>query len=325
MYIHRIVIDANRINARGGLPAMTALEALHHAGVIEIFQTSTLPVEFKDWPLGKEKASAYAVVGGSVATYLTSDGPDSQLGTPSQLSLFSEIHRIAFGGFSRSTRTNDLRDALHIDQANQNHADFFLTNEKALIAADADLRSVGLEVRICDVDDCLLTLQDFFKRDYGTTDISLLRARLESVGPVLLGSNSCCGTEFLDAKSGESLLAFLPSDNGVSIRATLRTAEGHIALSIAPGSSLQFHGSALKVYSSVGPSPVQLGDHTCRSFSIVDKEERPYMAARMLRNGRLMLYQLKLYNSDGQLVVELDRATLGLNGVTIRPVAATSA
>jgi hypothetical protein len=35
MYIHRVAIDANRANALGGLAAMTELERLHDACLIE--------------------------------------------------------------------------------------------------------------------------------------------------------------------------------------------------------------------------------------------------------------------------------------------------
>jgi|GEM_PF-4301794 len=35
MYIHRVAIDANQANARGGLAVMTELERLHDACLIE--------------------------------------------------------------------------------------------------------------------------------------------------------------------------------------------------------------------------------------------------------------------------------------------------
>ncbi len=300
---------------------MTALEHLHQSGLVEIFQTSTLPVEFQNWPLGKEKAAGYAVLGGSTTACLTPGNLDSLLGTPSHISLFLQIHNIAFGGIDTHHRINDLRDALHIDQANQNHTDFFVTNEKQLLAANASLRSIGVEVSICDADDCLSAILESFKRDYGTSQPSDLTEILADSGPIFLGSNSCGGTEFVDNISGESLLGFVRTDNGAALCATLRTSEGHLGLSIIPGVPLRFHVPALRIYGETGPSPFLVGNETCRSFSIVDQNEQAVMAARMLRNGRLMFYQLKLRNQLGEVVVALDRGELSVRDATIRPIA----
>ena len=70
MYIHRIVIDADRINTRGGIPEMNSLETLHDIGLIEIFQTSTLAAEFRTWR-HSQKARNYTVIGDSSFVYVT--------------------------------------------------------------------------------------------------------------------------------------------------------------------------------------------------------------------------------------------------------------
>ena len=323
MYIHRVVIDANRINTRGGIPAMNSLEALHAAGLVEIFQTSTLPVEFRNWPRGKSKASNYTVVGGGTTAFLTgAREPDSWPGTPSRDSRFTEIRQTVFGAPSDSEthHIHDMRDALHIDQANQNHADFFITHENVILAADSSLRAKGFETRICSAEACLQAILDYFANAYGTIDVPGLAARLEQSGPILIGSNSCGGTEFVDNETGESLLAFLRTTDGVSILANIRTADGRLALSIAPSTPLQFQMPGLRLYAEVGPSPIQVGDNTCRSFSIIDDAERPVMAARLLRNQRLLLYQLAMYSQTGRLAMQVERSCLMLSDVTPRAV-----
>src|SRR6266542_5207325 len=98
MYIHRVVIDANRINAQGKIPAMTALEAMDAAGVVEIFQTSTMSVEMKPYVAGKQKSAKYTKIGGNELVYTTADSnvADTQLGACGRESRLDEIHRIIF-------------------------------------------------------------------------------------------------------------------------------------------------------------------------------------------------------------------------------------
>lgn len=321
LYIHRLVIDANRINTRGTIPAMTVLEAFHAAGLLEIFQSSTLPVEFRNWAPGKAKASSYTVVGGSYIAHLSAAGrSDSRPGTPSHPSRLMEIHSLIFGDPSvdDARRVNSMRDALHIDQANQNDADFFLTDERAILNAEAQLRSVGVGTRVCSAEACLETVQNYFSNAHGTADISALQAELVHAGPILMGSNSCGGTEFVDSESGESLLAFLRTKEGVAICAKLRTADGHLALEVTPGTRLNFLNPALRVHAEVGPSPVLLGDQTCRSFSVTDQAKRAVMSGRLLRNGRLLIYKLAMHSSTGRLAVQVERSDLSLLGVTVR-------
>lgn len=325
MYIHRIVIDANQINTRGGILAMNSLEALHTAGLVEILQTSTLPVEFRNWERGRTKASSYTVVGGSQTTFLTSGGqPDSALGTPSKQSFLMEIHRLVFGEPSESVdrRNHDMRDALHIDQANQNYADFFVSDEKAILRASPLLRAAGIDTLVCNAETCLGAIQDYFKNAFGTADIPMLQARLQASGPILLGSNSCGGSAFVDVDTGETILAFLRTNNGATIVARIRSPDGRLLLSIDPDKPLQFHGPGLRAHLEDGPSPVQIGEKTCRSFSInsTDAETQPVMAARWLRNDRLLFYRLTLHNASGHLAISMDRSDLHLCGVTINAV-----
>ena len=58
MYIHRVVIDANCINAYGRTEYMNILESYHDAGLIEILRTQTLIKEDFKLSKGKEKEKA---------------------------------------------------------------------------------------------------------------------------------------------------------------------------------------------------------------------------------------------------------------------------
>lgn len=320
MYIHRIVIDANRINTRGTILAMTELEAYHAAGLLEIFQTSTLPVEFRNWEPGRVKASGYTVVGGSYrASVSTIDGHDSTPGTASSPSRLADIHRIIFGEPSaeQSHRVHDLRDALHIDQANQNDADFFLTHEDAILKASARLRSAGVETYVCSAESCLETVQNYFSSAHGTTVVSHLRGVLDHAGTILIGSNSCGGTEFVDCETGESLLSFVRIGECIAIAAKFRAGDGRLVLEITPGASLKFPTPAVRVHAEIGPSLFLLGDQACRSFSVTDNSNTALVAGRMLNNSRLMIYRLTMHNGAGRLAIQVQRSDLLLAGINV--------
>src|SRR4051794_4705993 len=97
MYIHRIVIDANRINTRNDLPAMNRLEQFHDANIVELLRTSTLAVEFAPWKQGLEKALKYTELGGHlVYAAVNNQIPDSQWGSGRD-SRFVELNTLIFG------------------------------------------------------------------------------------------------------------------------------------------------------------------------------------------------------------------------------------
>jgi hypothetical protein len=318
MYIHRIVIDANRINTRGRIAAMNSLEALHDAGLIEIFQTSTLPVEFLPWPPGKQKALKYAVISGSSMVYLTdSNVADAQVGSSGRASRHIEIHQSIFGQPSLGVdRLNDMRDALHIDQANQHDADFFVTDERVILNASPALAAIGIGTRVCSAEDCLSDVQTYFAKNYGTTDVATLVHVLGQAGPILLGSNSCGGTAFTDLESGETLLAFERTCTGIGIRAVIRGKDGSLLLTIAPAQAFSFASPDAQVRMEVGTAALTLGEQRCRSFAITVNEE-PVLAGRVLRNGRLLLHNASLYSKRGRLVLRVTRDALELSGGSV--------
>jgi hypothetical protein len=87
---------------------------------------------------------------------INSNVADSSLGSNGCESRFMEIHRIVFGepASAEKKRINDMRDALHIDLANQQDVDFFITDEKAILRAAPGLAANGIHTRICTAENC---------------------------------------------------------------------------------------------------------------------------------------------------------------------------
>jgi hypothetical protein len=99
IYIHRVAIDANCINAWQKLPAMNELEKLHNLGLIELVRTSTLSADFSGAANAQlVKASTYAIIGSSAHWYLT-DAPSAEAvpGPVLRESKFDEIYESIFG------------------------------------------------------------------------------------------------------------------------------------------------------------------------------------------------------------------------------------
>jgi hypothetical protein len=320
MYVHRVVVDANHINALGGIPAMNSLEALDNTGLIEIFQTSTLPVEMRPYPPGYRKSQRYAVIGSNSMVYVTSGRvADSQLGASGRKSRFMEIHQLVFGApaSEEKKRVNDMRDALHIDQANQHGADFFVTGEDKILKAAPKLASLGIITRLCTADDCLGELNAYFARHYSTTDQAELARRFDQAGPILIGSRSFGGVAFADTESSEELLAFeLTADGTVAIRAVLRDQDGSRLLTITPGMRVAFERQNPLVTMEAGPSPLLVGESTCRSFAVA-ANGKPLLAGRILRSRRLLIHDALLHNRSGRRAIHITRDSLNTCGITI--------
>jgi len=322
MYIHRIVIDANLINTRGGITAMNRLEALHDAGLVEVFQTSTLAADFrqgKQFPQGQQKARRYATIGSSSTAYLTNTNvADSQLGASGRESRFMEIHRVVFGepASEEAKRANNMRDALHIDQASQHDADFFITNDGEILPAASRLDAAGIGTRVCTAEDCLARVTAYFAERYGTTDLQALVQLLSQEGPVIVGSNGCGGVAFADVETGEELLAFQLGDAGAAIRAIIRRRDGAKVVTVVPGHPISFEGPGPSICMEVGLAPVLVGDKHCRSFAITENGS-PMLAGRILRLGRLLIHEARLYTKSGRLALRVAREVLELSGATV--------
>lgn len=320
MYIHRVVIDANRINARGRIEAMNCLDAYHTMGAIELLQTSTLPVEFLTAPLQREKAREYDVIGGSALVYLTSGNvADAYPGTPIQESRLSEIERLLFGTKPFPTdriRVQSQRDALHVDQAWQHGADYFVTDDRKILDGASALAAAGITLGIYSAEDCENNLTKYFVRHYGTSDPATLAALVRNEGPLLLGSNSSSGIAFIDVITGEELLAFEVSETRIALRAIIRGPVGDRWLTIVPSQPFVFDGPDASISIDAGPSPLLFGDKFCRAFAI-SSASKTLLAGRMLRYGRFLLHHACLHGTSGREAIRITRDNLEIDGVRV--------
>ena len=90
MYLLRLVVDANCLNAKGRIPAMNELQLYHEAGAIEFIVTSTLAAEVDRESCQAVKARTYQSVGGHMFSIQGVPGMQSMPGAnlrPSQMGL----------------------------------------------------------------------------------------------------------------------------------------------------------------------------------------------------------------------------------------------
>jgi hypothetical protein len=229
-----------------------------------------------------------------------------------------EIHQTVFGepATDNNKRENDMRDALHIDQAHQHNADFFITDDRAILDAGPALAARGIGTPICTVEDCLAEISAYFGHHYGTTDRLFLARRLGQDGPIILGSSSFGSVAFTDTESGEELLAFQLGAGGAEMRAIVRAPNGARLMSVVPGRPIVFDEPGSSIAMEVGPAPLAVGDKTCRSFAVEAGEEL-LLAGRILRSGRLLMHDVTLHNKSGRLVLRVTRDVLEVGGVAI--------
>jgi hypothetical protein len=179
MYIHRVAIDVNRVNARGQLPAMNELEQMHDACLIEIVCTSTMTTDLHgkgEWAeRRKAKVSRYDPIYADGVFYLTEEHvPDGMPGPVLRKSRFFEIYASIFGNpqpQQSASQLRNLRDALHIDQCWSNMVDYFVTGEAALRGCP------NIDFVICDAPECVERLRGYFHDSMGTDDIRLMTIR----------------------------------------------------------------------------------------------------------------------------------------------------
>lgn len=202
MYPHRLVVDANCINAKGRLSAMTALEEYHHAGALELIITSTLPVELDKDSIQARKARLYRSVGAYPFFFPGEREPQSSLGAPVRLSLLPLLHTELFGpNLKGKALFRAVRDCLHLDQAQMNAADIFVTKDKRLHAAELLLEKHGVRLAIYTPEEAFEYVRSYYLRTIGEDNLERIKARANDQGPVILGSNSCAGCSFIAARA----------------------------------------------------------------------------------------------------------------------------
>lgn len=312
MYIHRIVIDANCINAKGALEAMNKIEAYHEAGVIELLITSTLEVEFSNAPLQNEKAQKYMSIGGAVVFF--SGTMHSSQGAVPQKSKFDKYFKEIFPNEqSEKSRVRSLRDCLHIDQAVLNNCDYFITQEKKLISAGNNIDNLKREIKIVEPEQCLLELQKYFKRNHRTSEPNQLKTILFSGGPVILGSNSSLNLEVKDPSNGERLLCYYVKDNNLIIECAINDDEGTPNIIIKRGKPIEILVKDVFI-TTLGVGPLVVGERNVNQVYI-GTDDVVYLSVRAISSGRAVFDRVKLCSRDGKKSLVVEHESLLLQGL----------
>lgn len=319
MYIHRIVIDANCINAKGRMDAMNELEAYHDSGIIEILKTTTIDAEFQTAPLQKNKATKYITIGGSCHAQMgEGGGADAMPGAVSGDSQFYKYYTAIFGEESSDTdRRRSLRDCLHIDQAILNNSDYFVTNEKALLRGGELVSSIRDNIAIVTPEDCLNRLHSYFSKHYGSASVDILAEKVKSEWPVILGSNTCFGFAIKDPSNGDVLLSSRIKDGSLIIATKVRNESGNLILEIIEGEKIKFSSDKASV-SLMGFGPLIVGDKSYNQMS-VGQGERVYLSVRAISSGRVLFDRVNLCSMDGQRKLTVSGEMMELKGLSLGP------
>jgi hypothetical protein len=146
MILH-ITIDTNLINARQKLPEMNVLEDMHKRGSIEIVKTDAMDTEMLEgYRKGLEKSQQYREIQG-YGVFGHSRFDHSVYGSVEDGGLTQSIVMALFPGKSCSELSdNDIRDVMHIQAHVTHKGDYFITEDKIILAAADSL--VRLDVRV---------------------------------------------------------------------------------------------------------------------------------------------------------------------------------
>ena len=289
MYIHKIVIDANCINARGSLEAMTRLEMYHDVSVIEILQTSTLKKEFSKFPFFKNKADKYQTISGLGYVASLDDGPPEALGVnligSPMFGLFSKIFpEKKFG----KDRHRSIRDSLHIQQAILNHCDYFVTTEEALLKGGRDISVIRDRIKVVKPCECLEQIQEYFQECYKTSEPDILGKELRNSGPIILGSNSCYGFSAFEAATRNHILSAYVENGKLMIEADFYDSAGKKVLKIAPGKASVFTDGDLSIHGG-GRGSMIIGEKGFNNF-MIGNENQIKLAGRLTHGGKGILF-----------------------------------
>lgn len=328
LYISRMVIDTNCINARDNLPAMNELGSFFGLCIIEILQTSTLTVEIESYSLGRKKAESYGTVYGSNWPGHTEKW---SLGV-GRKSNFELIYTTLWGkmwktggGSQEEIHKQSLRDAIHLDTCWINRADFFVTNEKVIIAKRDELYQQGFDVKIVTPEECIAYVRDSLKRDFGTDDVSTLSRRILEARPILLGSNDCRIAFIQDPKTHETLFRTHWIENQLHIEANLYDSAGAPFVRLRPkqdpevldpDTAVGLHDVGPRTFYMMNPEtpnpPVEQYlriSSTPTSQFVVEKGGEVFLSARIVPSGHVV-FEGKFFNSQGDLVAEIEKKSL---------------
>lgn len=316
MYQLRLVVDANCLNAKGRLPAMNELQRYHEAGAIELIVTSTLAAEVDRESSQAAKVRTYQAVGGHMFSIQGVPGMQSMQGATLRTSRMELLHSRLFPHSLRGhALTRAIRDCLHVDQAQMNAADIFVTNDKHLHGAQDILQSVSVPLTVASPERALIIVKDHVRASIGTDELQRTKAHVDGLGPVILGSNSVGNCSFTAGQHADTLLAFRLENGLLHVSATLRDENGQIAIVLRPGSSPEFpvHKASL---SQVGRGPLLVSSEPFGSF-VVQMDDHPILAVRTSHTRRAIVFAMELRDDTGRVVASVENESLTLQGANL--------
>lgn len=316
MYQLRLVVDTNCLNAKGRLPAMNELQRYHEAGAIELIVTSTLTAEVDRGSSQAVKARTYQSVGGHIFLIQGVPGMQSMQGARLRPSRMALLHSKLFPHpLCGHAATRAIRDCLHVDQAQMNAADIFVTLDKNLHCAHEILRSVAVPLAVESPERALELVKNHIRATIGTDDLQRTKAHVEGLGPVILGSNSVGNCSFRTGPDGGTLLAFRVENGLLHVSGTLRDETGQIVIVLEPGSSPQFPVNKASL-TQVGRGPLLVSAEPFGSF-VVAIGDHPVLAVRTSHTGRAIVFAMELRDNAGRLVASVQNESLALQGANL--------
>lgn len=316
MYQLRLVVDTNCLNAKGRLPAMNELQRYHDAGAIELIVTSTLAAEVDRESSQATKAKAYQSIGGQTFSIQGIPGMQSMQGATLRASRMPLLHSQLFPhSLHGHALTRAVRDCLHVDQAQMNAADIFVTSDKHLYGAQEILKTVSVPLAVASPEQALILVKNHVRATIGTDELQRTKSHVDGLGPVILGSNSAGNCSFTAGQDADTLLAFRVESGLLHVSGALRDETGQVAIVLRPGSSPEFpiHKASL---TQVGGGPLLASSEPFGSF-VVEMDGRTVLAVRTSHTRRAIVFAMELRDETGRVVASVEKESLTLQGANL--------
>jgi hypothetical protein len=313
MYQLRLVVDTNCLNAKGRLSAMNELQRYHDAGAIELIVTSTLAAEVDRGSSQATKARAYQSIGGQTFSIQGEPRMQSMPGATiraSQMQLL--LSKLFPHALLDHALTRAIRDCLHVDQAQMNAADIFVTNDKRLYFAQEILETVSVPLTVASPEQALILVKNHVRALIGTDELQQTKSHIEVLGPVILGSNSVGNCSFTIGQHSDPLLAFRVESGLLHVSGVLRDETGQIAIVLRPGASPEFVIPKASL-TQVGAGPLLVSSEPVGSF-VVEIDGRTVLAVRTNHTQRAVVFAMELRDENGRVVASIEKDSLALQG-----------
>jgi hypothetical protein len=277
-----------------------------------------LGVELDKGSIQEIKVRQYRSIGGYWGIYIPGENrSQADVGAPVRPSLLELFQEELFGRCLRGKALRRaLRDCLHLDQAQMNDADIFITNDKRLHGAKSLLAKHGVYLSVCAPEQALERLRRYYVRTVGTAALKEVREVADRLGPVILGSNSGERCSFV-AQYGAETLASLKIEAGLlHISGRFRDEQGQLLVELKPVEPAKIVSREAHL-TLAGSGPILVNEKPANSV-VVATGRRTYLAVRMTHTHRVVVSQMELRDQTGQLAVAVQKEDLVLQGASMK-------